>query len=70
MKKPNLAVLLISALITSAEYLMKLCIGIYFVYAVSQIFGTPRIIGLYLLIAFFVGLSAWDFLTGKKDGKR
>ena len=66
MKKPNLAVLLISALLTSAEYLMKLCIGIYFVYIVSQIFGTPRVVGLYLLIAFFVCLSTWDFLTGKK----
>ena len=66
MKKPNLAVLLISALLTSAEYLMKLCIGIYFVYAVSQIFGTSRVVGLYLLIAFFVCLSIWDFLTDKK----
>lgn len=66
MKKPNLAVLLISALLTSAEYLMKLCIGIYFVYAVSQIFGTPRVVGLYLLIAFFVCLSTWAFLTDKK----
>lgn len=66
MKKPNLAVLLISALLVSAEYLMKLCIGIYVVYAVSQIFGTSRVVGLYLLIAFFVCLSTWDFLTGKK----